>query len=690
MKVLYTKILLNNYIPDKKVYIDNDWDSVYYMNDGSKHKLSVLDMSKYQDLFSFLKIKKEVRNEYNSPSVYIYLDINTKKIKKELTNPIEFSYKRKQFFNLINKCYLEKVYTYIHNMIMKLFKDAMNIDNYLSLTDYNISQPIFNYHKNSLKWIYYIENNRKNIYYSYKEPYIKVAQSLYINSEKCRIDKVIEKDRLKLKGGIMINSYDNTWIYDFVNMTFIDNFPKYRINGFIRNNATLFIVSKEMCNMYKIMIEEVLLKYNSTRKITIINNSYQTISYGDILNSDYVIVSSSYLSSKLYKSLWKPYHSDNTSLKETFENLRRDYVDQPNIRNFKNPILSLFWWRRIVIDDFTINKMVKDTEFKEVMLEIRSYYRWIQIEKFPLIKEDVITYFEYLFERNNIVFPLYDYRDRELFLENIIKIHTENTLIKENNRVIEKITIQTNNTDTENMVLSHFKPYMNKNKNVYLDKMYSLILPKNAVQKKLVLKCNNMLRNLKKNINNGDIRNISNVLSYVKNNKDNDVCSICLDNEKDRSITSCSHEFCTQCINSHLLFQSLCPICKSSITQDSIYRVDNGVLSSKIKSLIDYLGKNIKNSAIITNYDINYVKKIIENNNFKGVLFKGTKLKKNKIIKKFNDMSGNNNVIIMNNKDNKYMFQIRNIEQLIIMDDNKYCSINDSIEKLKIVNIVYT
>jgi SNF2 family DNA or RNA helicase len=221
---------------------------------------------------------------------------------------------------------------------------------------------------------------------------------------------------------------------------------------------------------------------------------------------------------------------------------------------------------------------------------------------------------------------------------------------------LENIKIIKNIDDFKNVITERYDNIISElntkmsiliNKIAYLKQNYLLV---NGEELDYILyeetELNNCIENKKKYINSMSF------IEKIKYDENNDNCIICFDIITNKCITICGHLFCLDCIFIVLNNSSNCPICKTSLNRNDIYKISDQKneeldihlkkYGTKLTTIISYINNNIEaNNKIILFSQWNDCLKLISNilldNNIKSVICKGNLNQSNAIINKFNN-----------------------------------------------------
>jgi hypothetical protein len=161
--------------------------------------------------------------------------------------------------------------------------------------------------------------------------------------------------------------------------------------------------------------------------------------------------------------------------------------------------------------------------------------------------------------------------------------------------------------------------------------------------------------------------NLENIIGKFDDIND---CQICLDKITDKTITSCKHTYCTECILKNIHYSNKCPLCRQNINLNKIYRLveKNTNKSPKLNSL-SKLMKNIKEKTIvyIKNNELLCSLDCVNEDYCKVIRHKSRISEKESEINNFNN-NDNLKLIIMDINDHLLSQQIKSIRKVIFAD----------------------
>ena len=284
---------------------------------------------------------------------------------------------------------------YIKTQINPYIKFKVN-DNIKYLPQNKKQQPIngfnlnlFPYQYNTVMWMLDLEKN-SNI------KKIDYTLSLNINDTiikwDCINNDIVDKSsNLKLitNGGILADEMGLGKTITAIALTTLNPLPNNQIkilkNNLIQTGATLIFVPSHLAKQWKDEIKKVLPFANVISILT--KPQHQKINYNDILNADFVILSHQFLLNFKYYPRYQYRYCTPSSINnnDRFKKLR---IKLENYQNFKfddsGPILELFYWNRIMIDEGheILGNILKNNAggicdyLREWLNNMETNYRW--------------------------------------------------------------------------------------------------------------------------------------------------------------------------------------------------------------------------------------------------------------------------------------------------------------------------
>jgi hypothetical protein len=179
--ILYARFKKPDIPKDKKLLISTDNKKVYYRLNNKDIVVKDLDIFS-SNKYSFMKLRLSSQNKSDDRNEYIdiLIDIDLNDYIKLLENK-SFSNGRKNFFQLMKKCYEESRHNYIGNITLNMFEDTLKVE------------------EDDISWMLLRENNNI-IYKDYPKFIFKIGKNI-IDLNIGTFTNVIDKDKEKSKIG---------------------------------------------------------------------------------------------------------------------------------------------------------------------------------------------------------------------------------------------------------------------------------------------------------------------------------------------------------------------------------------------------------------------------------------------------------------------------------------------------------
>lgn len=440
-------------------YLEKKYDSIYFMCD-----------------INIINLENIIKNGYCFDD-------------REIIFEIFYKYQKKIFYDLSKKISFDK-------LILKNIDNNIKIDNNVVLYDYQ---------KNIVKWMLQIENNiNQKIYYLPND--IVKLKSVYLDLTNGKTYLDYKYSFFNITGGILIDEYcygkttistvlcgmNNIHTIDILDNNKIvpiqvydedlensennfDNMKEYYIYKKSRlvSNSILIICPFHLVKLWKIEIDNLL---DNIKIIQITNKKdFDSYTYEDLMISDFVIVSINFFNNKYFKKCWKNYKiNEESSFNSCIEIMGLELMRNKNLLKLNNPIISLFYWKRIIIDDFT--QIMEQSYYKSILFSLKSIYKWYLSNKIPENNDYLFNFLKIIIKnmtyKDNISLNFYKkYNNQNYlqlntsnFLKNLVIINKKNDVLKEID--LPQITEQVKFLEFSKLEKILYKSYLKMYKNI--------------------------------------------------------------------------------------------------------------------------------------------------------------------------------------------------------------------------------
>lgn len=458
------------------------------------------------------------------------------------------------------------------------------------------------------------------------------------------------------ENSLFCNEHSNTLFVDrrvlvYKNMDSFNLNSFINSNGFINTNASLVICPNHLCDQW---VHEYYSKFKNIHRVVMIVtlDEWNTLSLGDILFADVVIISYSIL----YKIIYGRRNNISGIIKK-HKNEENNAIDWESVlKSTSFGGLNIFNWNNVILDEaHELENIPRKNIIENTILNLQKNTIWnITGTPFP---DEILSFFNRLYYTTNL-----HYRKESIFSEGLDKelVKASRQLFRRNRKLEIRQEV------SENIIneIVHKLTFTQQEKNIYTSHLQSGVLKYSLLTKlccdcelyseikTLIKNCKTfdeiqtLMLNLHKHKMNSCEKHISDLINIIKekeesNNNDDDhlqslghlkrkltleqtklsnhtrtynylknvldnipveediSCPICLENiEKSKLIiTKCGHKFCMDCIT--VLFKNTkyinCPSCKGEISDKDFYLLMESQANNLSENEDDTLEKIIHN-----------------------------------------------------------------------------------------------
>lgn len=324
IETIYVVIGVNVTILEKIIITNQQIPHVDFLKKLCRYHLAYTETARFINNSSF----------YNSNTLRQKIEQNINYIIENVTKPVDYT-----FDNKINKL------------------NEITID-------------LYEYQKCSVHWMCQRELNKKEILYNLNEEIL--LGNVYYDMSTQKFNLICNKKKLKFHGGAIIDEVGLGKTLQVIALNISNPAP---IISFKRDDqpnkffskATLVFCPNQLCGQW---IRELKDKINDDYDPKIISlmtkRDFDKLSYNDLLDADFVVVSFTFLDNKCFTLPWtskisayKNYNkqkwslTDNQLISKLFNEMGKELIIDPVTSLYKvNPLIQLIHWHRFVIDEF--------------------------------------------------------------------------------------------------------------------------------------------------------------------------------------------------------------------------------------------------------------------------------------------------------------------------------------------------
>ena len=308
---------------------------------------------------------------------------------------------------IIDACTYHKKYTkHFTTNIIKNTPDKITdiVDNAIkpdnNVLDAVIDNPLFvkiklfDYQRRTIKWMLNMEKKYdKKYYYSTSDSFgIKIGNIVYDPFKKKFISNN-NKNSIRFKGGALVDEVGLGKTIESISMCLL-NQPtniNYIQNNKICSKATLIICPNQLAKQWEREFKKMINDSNlNTLNIVCLltKTHFDKLSYLDLLDTDFVIVSFNFLGNNNFLNKWIGKISSSKSymkgklynyeqVNKLVIDIRNDLLKNPIKLSDKCPILPAIYWNRVIVDEIHEPYVISKYSYVKNMLpHINGKYKW--------------------------------------------------------------------------------------------------------------------------------------------------------------------------------------------------------------------------------------------------------------------------------------------------------------------------
>lgn len=293
-----------------------------------------------------------------------------------------------------------------------IIKSAMEPANY-SLEDKIANPPeinltLFEYQKSSINWLIEREKNKKKITYNLSEEII--LGNIYYDLSYQSFKFMADRKSIWFSGGGLIDEVGLGKTIQIIalaikNPSNILSYTLPELKNKFYSRATLIFCPNQLCGQWLRELKDKITKSYEPKIIQILTKrDFDKITYSDLLDADYILVSYTFMDNKNFTSRWVPYISkiksfhklnwaylEKQTVSKIFSDLGAELLQDPiNSLCKTNPLLFLIHYHRVVVDEF---HEIYSTSLYKYMANILPFftgdYKWV-VTATPFAKPEIL------------------------------------------------------------------------------------------------------------------------------------------------------------------------------------------------------------------------------------------------------------------------------------------------------------
>lgn len=259
----------------------------------------------------------------------------------------------------------------------------------------NNNIKLYDYQRRSIQWMLDTELKRTEIYYGNSFKYEITIGSIVINTLTQTVKYINDRHSVIFKGGALIDEVGLGKTIQSITLCLLNPAPVCDMtyvdieHNMLKSRATLIICPNHLCGQWLREFKKMINNPNCHIIKLLTKNHFTELSYLDLLDADFVIVSFNFIGNSNFtqkytsyisksKSYYKSKDWNNTTVQNLFNRLSNELVGNPRKLFENEPLFPLIYWHRIMIDEFHEVYTVPKYEYiKNIILLLKGTYKWV-------------------------------------------------------------------------------------------------------------------------------------------------------------------------------------------------------------------------------------------------------------------------------------------------------------------------
>jgi len=361
-----------------KVY--KNQDAIRQFNKFGDHLLPTnLDTSFYD--ISFFVISKQNNTEEQK---YLCICVNHNKLKQNIDNIPNIDF-------LINACSYHNSYNTKTTTNNKSINEEIKIKAAVAntdLTDPMIEQPnyytlkLFDYQKKTIKWLDDTYKKHKKINYSFNNE-IFFGDYVYDTIKK-KFIPIENRKQIVFKGGLLADEMGLGKTFEMITMSLLNqakNISYFQDNEqLLCSRATLILSPNHLSNQWIREIKKIIDPNYNIKIVSLLTKTHHNkVTYIDLLDADFIIVSYNFLGNECYYEEW--FKKIDTTIKKGQTYVNSQEYNEDKIKEIITEITNDI--KNNLNKLFNVNPFINCIKFKDIFID--EFHEIITLEKYNYI-----------------------------------------------------------------------------------------------------------------------------------------------------------------------------------------------------------------------------------------------------------------------------------------------------------------
>jgi SNF2 family DNA or RNA helicase len=393
-----TKLTTINDLSDGSYNYYSGKNALNIYNDKFKGYFALNKCAYESNLFKLMVYQKNIDS---LETIYVVIGVNIYELEKIITSGYDIPHigflsrlcrfhlsytepekliNNSQFY--IVNCMAQKVAKNIEYMTTNVMK-AVDYTFDTRCSDFDeLNVKLYEYQKCSIYWMQQKELNKKKILYNLNEEillgnvyYDTVTQKFNLNSN---------KKSMVINGGAIIDEVGVGKTLQVIGLSLLNpakliSYKRNDIENKFVSKATLVFCPNQLCGQWiRELKSRIKVEYDPKIVSIMTKRDFDKLTYNDLLDADFVVVSFTFLDNKCFTEPWISKISDYKNFNKriwnktdfevtskVFSELGKELLSDPiNSLYKKNTLIQLIHWHRFVIDEF--HEIYKDNSYLSI------------------------------------------------------------------------------------------------------------------------------------------------------------------------------------------------------------------------------------------------------------------------------------------------------------------------------------
>lgn len=375
-------------------------------------------IDKFNEINQTQKLSKDIDTDFYGLTFFETNEIKSSDCKKFLCVCVNHNKLKKMLHNIPNKDFLINACSY-HCAYNCNKKEKININESIKIksaeansdpTDPIIEEPtfsklkLFEYQKRTVKWIVDTELNQNKLNYSFNDEIF--FGDIVFDSVKKEFIGTENRKKIHFYGGLLADEVGLGKTWEMICASLMNqakNLNYYDDDIFLNSKATIVICQNQLAEQWIREFEKTISTEFNLKVVKLFTKiHHDKLTYIDLLDADFIVVSYNYLGNECYFDNWikklagtkkgLTYLNSDTydedKAKQIVIDIAKNIKENPMKLFDTKPLLNCIKFHRVITDEFHLLRTdTKNNYILKILRLLKSNYRWV-VTGTPFDKSD--------------------------------------------------------------------------------------------------------------------------------------------------------------------------------------------------------------------------------------------------------------------------------------------------------------